>query len=154
MRRRRITMILVVAAIFTLLTYSLGQTTRKESQQNSNEQPSKELLAKARGKKLLVKTLPPGAEGVELKDGTLRIRKGYEPVRQSNGLIALARAGDGAGTHENAVTVDCVCGFGGACNTVIAAGLVFCVSDKANACKGICELKVVIGHLGTSLIAY
>jgi len=88
-------MILVAAVTIILVICAYGQKPRpggQATETDSKGQPSKELIAKAKGKKLLVKRLPAGVEGLELKDETLRVKSGYELVIQPDGTSAIARA--------------------------------------------------------------
>ena len=48
--------------------------------------------------KLLVKRLPEGAEGVEIKDGAVHLREGFKFVKEGKGKIIVARPeADGCG---------------------------------------------------------
>lgn len=130
--------------------------------QNSNRQaPSKPTVGEtdnsstrstsARKGKVLVKRLPDGAEGVELKEGALRIRDGYKFVKNPNGTVTVARMNDGQGVGGS---WSCTCDDkgGGDCEAVISGGSISCkvVPFSCNSCS----MSVVVSKVRTSIMRY
>jgi hypothetical protein len=60
----------------------------------SNEAPT---TAAPKAGKPLVKRLPAKIEGVQLVGGTVRVKSGYQFVKQPNGSVTVARMGGGGG---------------------------------------------------------
>lgn len=81
---RHISMVLI-ALILTLSTGASGQTP------NSN--------GRKPAPKALVRKLPSGTEGVQLKGNSVRAKPGYKFVKQPNGTVTVARI-SGGGREE------------------------------------------------------
>src|SRR5438552_4378256 len=81
---------------------------------------------------VLVKQLPAGAEGVELKGSSLRLKTGYKFVKQSRHGFAVARISGG----QPVLSGGCGC-TGGACDPVSKYGIIVC---EPNGCTGSCGL--------------
>jgi hypothetical protein len=105
--------------------------------------------------KPLVKRLPAGVEGVELGGGTVRLRPGYQFVKQTNGTITVARmSGLGVG---GSWSCDCYGPPGGPagkgnCGSTVSGGTLQCTKGT---CNGSCELTVTTKPgKATAIIAY
>ncbi len=75
----------------------------------------------------VVKELPAGVEGWELRDGALRLKEGYEFVPQPDGqFILISTGGGGGGTGGG-----CGCkGGSGKCEPKLKDGIAVCEADS------------------------
>jgi hypothetical protein len=151
-----ISMILVAVVTLTLLIAAYSQTRQSGNQsiQTSNDQLTKEQMAKAKAKKVLVKSLPKGVEGVELKDGIFRLKPGFKWVSQPDGTIAAARNNGGAGLGGS---FDCQCtgtDAKGKCVVATQGSSMGCVSHDTDKCSGTCTLTVFTGLATTRIAIY
>ena len=104
--------------------------------------------------KPLVTRLPAGVEGVELVGSTVRLKPGYDFVKQTDGTITVARIGGGGGALGVGGKWKCACdGKKGECGAVTTGGSLGCTTGT---CNGNCDLIVTTtpGRLGTGIIAY
>jgi hypothetical protein len=154
---KRISMILVAVVTLTLLIGAYSQTRQSgnQSTQTSNDQPTKEQMAKAKAKKVLVKRLPDSLEGVELKDGIFRAKPGFEFVTQPDGTVAAARNNGGGGNIAG--SFDCSCSADvpkGKCKVTTLGSAVYCSKTEVDPCNGVCSLEVTISSRNTHLAIY
>ena len=97
---------------------------------------------------LLVQALPPGAVGLELVDGQLKLQAGYEYVEQPESKFMI-RARDG----QQVGLGGCGCSSLGDCKPVFSPeGIIVC--KARGICIGSCRLAVTIGGASTDLIRY
>jgi hypothetical protein len=100
---------------------------------------------------VLVKTLPAGVEGLELKDGALRVKDGYQFVKGPGGTFTVSRinvpvppappTGGGCG---------CNAGTDG-CQPVDKGGIIVC---EGGCGTGTCGLAVTAGGIRTEIIRF
>src|SRR5438128_696903 len=62
--------------------------------------------------KALVRSLPARIQGVELAGNTVRVKPGYQWVKQPNGTVTVARMGGGGGGLGVGGTWSCDCTTG------------------------------------------
>ena|SRR5688572_12543858 len=98
--------------------------------------------------KLLVEVLPTGVEGLELKDGELRLLEGYDFVEQPENRFAVARMRDG----QHVAIGGCGCSRLGVCQPVKSGGIIVC--RALGLCIGSCRLAVTAGGVSTDIIMY
>jgi hypothetical protein len=148
---RRIHLVTVVVLILIALIVAFSQTPRSTTQ--SRAQP-----AKPKGK-VLVQRLPDGVEGVVLdkKTAALKLKSGYQFVKQENGSIGVAArmAGGGPGNIVFTGTCNCLPPKGqtasGECTASIIEESLTC---QKGSCSGDCKLAVTVGGKSTGLIIY
>ena len=95
---------------------------------------------------VLVKRLPAGAEGLELKEGSLRLKPGYSFVKQSGHRFAVARMSGG----QPVTSGGCGC-EGGTCDPVLKGGIIVC---EGTDCTGTCGLALTVHGLNRKIIAF
>jgi hypothetical protein len=80
---------------------------------------------------LLVQELPTGIEGLELAERGLRVKKGYEYVKDTDSTFAIMRLSD-----NGRITVGgCGCKAGAGCVPFLTDdGIIICVSVLCNTC--------------------
>src|SRR5688572_21448669 len=98
--------------------------------------------------KVLVEALPAGVEGLELKDGELRLLEGYDFVEQPENRFAVARMRDG----QHVAVGGCGCSRLGVCQPVKSGGIIVC--RALGLCIGSCRLAVTAGGVSTDIIMY
>jgi hypothetical protein len=156
---KRTFMLTVIAVALVLPAYFYGQKSRPgrvPPGTDSDERLEREQIDKAKAKEVLVKRLPDGVEGVELKNGAVRLRPGYKYVKQSDGTIGVALiAGGGAGGSNTGGSWTCECvGGRGACEEFFVADKYLgCRSTGGpNGCSGTCDLNVK-RRVGTTTVS-
>ena len=71
----------------------------------------------------VIDRLPDGAEGLELARGGLRVKKGYQFVKESDSTFVIARMNDG----RHVASGGCGCKLGVGCNPVMTPdGIIVC----------------------------
>ena len=104
--------------------------------------------------KPLVKRLPAKIKGVELVGGMVRVKPGYQWVKQPNGTVTVARMGGGGGPGVGG-TWSCDCSGGtGTCTSVVTNGSLSCYHGSTATCTGKCELTVSTTGLTTGIFIY
>jgi hypothetical protein len=93
-----------------------------------------------------VKQLPAGVKGVELGEGFLRLKEGYNFVKQPKHRFAVARISDG----RNVSSGGCGC-TGGTCDPVYRGGIIVCEGSN---CTGTCGLALTIAGVERKIITY
>ena len=96
---RHINIVTAVALIFSLMILSYSQSPQPQSRTGETSSQA----ANAKGK-ALVKRLPADLEGVELKDGGLRVKPGYKFMTAHDGIVLVARLKDAVGDSTRAGT--------------------------------------------------
>ena len=92
-------------------------------------------------------------EGVELKDGAVRLTTGYKFVNKPEGKIAVERmAGGPAPQVSGSWTCDCSEGSGG-CATLTTGKTLSCLAKKPG-CTGSCTLVVITDGVKRGVIMY
>jgi len=157
---KRISSILVVTVL--LITVALTMLYGHSRTQNANRQVRTTNTPPARSDntaegtrtprkgKVLVKRLPDGAEGVELKEGVVRVKPDFKFVKGDKGTVTVARMSGGLGVGG---TWSCACGSegGGTCKAVITGeGKLSCSAGTCNDCS----LDVVVDKLRTTIMRY
>jgi hypothetical protein len=98
---------------------------------------------------LLVKELPAGVEGLELRDGAIWLKEGYtfEPQPDGTFIIGLRDGSGGGGTGGG-----CGCKSGGGkCEPVLEGGIAVCKGDSA--CTK-CGLALTVGGVTTEVMLF
>jgi hypothetical protein len=96
---------------------------------------------------VVVAQLPAGAEGVELKDGALKLKDGYDFVKESGSTFAIARRSDG----RHVTSGGCGCKSAtGTCTPTMTIGIIECVPDNCTSCG----LALTVGGASTEIIRY
>jgi hypothetical protein len=96
----------------------------------------------------LVKQLPAGVEGLELTERGLRVKKGYQVVKQNDSTVAIARMSGG----QQVLSVTCDCWVGVGC-------IPWQDPDGILTCKSFpgcirCEQNLIRGGVRTAVFAY
>jgi hypothetical protein len=79
----------------------------------------------------LVQELPAGVEGLELAERGLRVKKGYEYVKDTDSTFALIRLSD----QQRIKVGGCGCKVGAGCVPFLTDdGIIICVSVLCNTC--------------------
>jgi hypothetical protein len=149
-----VTVILVMVALTVLYAHSHAQNSNRQVRV-TNAPPTQsdnkaEVTRTPRKGKALVKRLPDGVEGVELKDGAVHLKDGYKFVKQGNGKVTVARinGNNATGTWACRCTGDT---HSGSCEEGIESASLFCNSGT---CTGTCKLSVVVKTVATAVFAY
>lgn len=147
-------LMLITAALTIFYANSRAQNSNRQAPSRPTVGESDNTSARnttARKGKVLVKRLPDGAEGVELKEGTLRLRDGYKFLKNPNGTVTVARMNDGQGVGGS---WSCTCDDkeGGDCEAVISGGSLSCkvVPFSCNSCS----MSVVVNKARTNIMRY
>ena len=149
---RRIQIVTVVALILTALIFAYSQSPRSSSRTGqTGDQARKSEVWKA--KKLLVKELPKGVEGIVLEKGVFRLKPGYKFVKPSAGTITVARDN---GTGGLAQTWSCTCDAGvqrpsGSC-TLDTSGVFFTCTKST--CSDSCKMSTALDGNKIGLAIY
>ena len=145
-------------AVFTLILSALVFAYSQAPQRTSQPLQTAIQAAPVKAKKLLVRELPKGLEGIVLKDGVFRLSPGFKFLPRTNSTVALIRNEGGPDTSGS---FECSCAgasSGGTCSSkVIAApggGTLSCTSSKDKPCSGDCLLVVTIDGSKTKLAIY
>jgi hypothetical protein len=94
----------------------------------------------------LVAQLPDGAEGLELRDGALRVKDGYTFEQQPGSTFKITRTADGTTVTSGG----CGCGSGsGQCDPVMKDGIIVCEGTCTD-----CGLAVTIGEVRTEIMRF
>jgi hypothetical protein len=139
---RRISILMAAVLILTALVYTYGQPPPGDSKRQT---PAEKVKGKA-----LVKRLPSGTEGVELKRGAVWAKTGYKFVKQSDGTVIVARIARGGNGLMG--TWSCKCGSDkGSCVATTDGRSLVCSTDGV--CKK-CTLQVETSGATSSIMAY
>lgn len=103
-----------------------------------------------RAGKALVKRLPSGVEGVQMKGNKITAKPGYKFVKQDDGSVRIARMSGGGGLGIGGKW-DCACDKDGSCSTVTDGSSLSC---SAGSCKGKCTLYITTTRFKGGVIAY
>ena len=151
-----VTAMLVTVALTMLPADSRTQNTNRQVQ-NANGSARSSNAAEPKSTPLkgtmLVKRLPTGAEGVELKDGALRLKPGYK-FEQVDGSSATVARMNGGPLGVTTGTFVCGCpilfGNGGSCSLSINSGAISCTNETCISCV----LNIKIGTKRTEIMKY
>lgn len=101
--------------------------------------------------RVLVKRLPPKAKGVTLKNGEVRLKRGYKFVKQADGAISVEKIGGG----ETGMTGKwrCDCDTWSGAGTCIITSNDFMLTCLQGTC-GECNLTMEIEGVSTPIIKY
>ena len=161
---RRLSSILVTTAMLITVAltvlYAGGRTqnanrrpdTANTSQRSDNQANERDSVKLRKGKEL-VKRLPVGAEGVELKDGLLRLKPGYKFEKHDDGTVAVAnmRGGSGGlGAQGGSWACQCMADSGGTCQVIISGNILFCTNGT---CPN-CVLGITVDKITTGVMRY
>ena len=100
---------------------------------------------------VLVKELPAGVEGLELREGALRLQDGYEFVKGPGGTFTVSRIN--VPTNPTPPTGG-GCGCSGAaegCQPVLKGGIIVC---EGGCGTGTCGLALTAGGVKTDIIKW
>ena len=154
---RRIQIITVIALILAALIFAYSQapqsTTRPE--QTATEAKRDQVV---KAKKVLVKELPKGLEGIVLKDGVFKLKPGYKFVNQTANTVSVALVSAAGGVTGS---FNCSCnakkegeGASGTCSVTTTKSGVTCYKDDKDTCNGECLMATVIRGQRWSLAIY
>jgi hypothetical protein len=107
--------------------------------------------------KPLVKRLPAKIEGVELVGGMVRVKPGFQWVKQPNSTVTVARIGGGGGGGlgvKGTWNCECTDAGTGTCTALISQGSVSCYKSSKDTCTNKCELTVTTSGLRTGIFMY
>ena len=134
-----------ISAFLTLLALTLVLLACAQEKKEAQMPQSSGQAAAPKGT-LLVKELPSGVEGVELKNGALRLKPGFAFEKKPRHQFAVARISGGQGVTSGG----CGC-EGGTCDPVLKGGIIVC---EGNDCTGTCGLALTVHGLNTKIIAF
>jgi hypothetical protein len=140
---KRISMIVIVALTLALMAYAHSRRSKSNSHTPEPQTPP----ARAKGT-ALVKQLPAGVVGVELKGSLVQLIPGYKFVKEPNNTVSVARM---KGRGNVSGDWNCNCSKDGDCGVAIESGSLSCTM---NTCKGSCTLKVTIGLKSTGVLMF
>ena len=146
---RRIHIVTVAGLILSVLLLAYSQTppamtrTDQTTTEAQRTQPVKP-------RKVLVKQLPKGLEGIVLEKGVFKLARGYKFVNQTVNSVAVALSVGGVVTG----TFSCGCyregtGRNPSGNCKVASdkdGRLLCIKDETNPCTALCFLEANINH--------
>ena len=136
---RRINLLILFALATALAICTYGQEWRSESQ----TKPPKG--------KILVERLPEGVEGVELKDGMVRLKSGYKFVKGKGNTVSVARIRGGGDLNARG-TWSCHCSDdSGGCSIFQTPSSLYC---ETGGCTGACELKTTTNEGVVAIMRY
>ena len=148
---RGICLVIVGAVVLIIFIFVHGQTPQTAPQtsravtESAESQPPK-------AKKVLVKKLPEGLEGVVLEDGQFKLKPGYKFLPPTNNKVTIALQ---AGGHSVKGSFDCFCPKqGGTCAAVTVQGIISCQPGKATPCGDQCILRTTIEGYRTKLAIF
>ena len=144
---RHINIILIVGLMLASLVCAGGQT----SKTNIRTPQSGTKAEKPKGK-AMVKSLPAGLEGVELKGSAVKVQAGYKFVKQGNGTVTVARIKGGGNNVGGSWNCDCWSGTGG-CEAYILGDTLSFMKSK-DGCTGSCKLSIVVKGTRTGVVMY
>lgn len=129
---------LSIGATFTAQLTHSGTQSVNSRVQNTNS-PAVSDKTTARKGTSLVKTLPVGLQGVELKDSMVRAKPGYKFSKQADGSFAVMRIGGSGGGGVNdsggGWKCDCTEGTGECFATMYTDGRLGCTANGCSKCK-------------------
>ena len=104
--------------------------------------------------KALVQSLPPRIQGVELVDNRVRVKPGFQWVKQPNGTVTVARMGGSGGGLGVGGTWSCDCTTGPyRCGDVVTdESSLRCVPSSGDCLS--CKLTTTKDGLKSAIIAY
>jgi hypothetical protein len=144
---RRIQIVTVVALILTALIFAYSQSPQSTSQTGpTGAQAQRDQPVKA--KKVLVKALPKGVEGIVLKDGVFSLKPGYKFVRKSSNTVVVA-LNDGGPGPVTPLTCSCVSQVpneraSGTCDIIFDKTTPGCQKGKEKPCTDLCQMNSII----------
>ena len=160
---RRLGIMLAAALTLAAFTYGDNRTGREASGQEGSGRRvigghvTRELTEVPKGK-ALVEKLPEGVEGVELKDGVVKIKPGYKFVKKDNKVTVMRSAAGGAGGGGRlgvGGSWSCVCKQGaGGCSTMVEDNQIYCAPGGDSPCGDKCVLSITIKAARTGIMRY
>jgi len=155
----------LTTVVLTLAVFGHGynQTRRAPSRQEGagsreviSGHAAREIVEVPKGE-ALVEKLPQGVEGLEMKDGVVKIRPGYKFEKKENKVTVMRAAGGGTAGGRVGVggAWSCVCKQGaGGCSTMVEDNQIFCAPGGEPACSDKCVLSVVIKAAKSQIFIY
>ena len=116
--------------------------------------PQARAEAQATMAKQLVKQLPSGVVGVELKSNVLAVKQGFKFVKGANNVVTVASVKAGGAGVDGSFSCTCVettDEAGQSCDARISGDNLSCTKKT---CSGHCELTVTIGATKTALMQF
>jgi len=133
----------IVSAFLTFLALTLVFFACAHERKHAQTPPEQTQVPKGT---VLVKELPGSVEGVELKDGSLRLKLGFTFEKQPGHGFSIARMSGG----QHVTSGGCGC-TGGTCDPVLKGGIIVC---ESSGCTGSCGLALTIAGAKTNIIRY
>jgi hypothetical protein len=148
----------VVGVILIALVLAYSQSPQPTSP-STQPAPQAEVAKPVKAKRLLVRKLPEGLEGMVLKNGMFALAPGFKFEPRGETAFALVRVNNSGG--GGSATVDCSCSghnVTGSCvpKTVSGGGttVLSCGPPKENRCTGECVMVVTMGGSKTKLAIF
>lgn len=149
MRRMSLPIVGALVLITFAFVYSQSPSTAPQTSQTVTETAESK---PAKAKKVLVKKLPDGLEGIVLEDGQFKLKPGYKFLPTTNNKVNIALQ---AGGHSVKGSFDCFCPKqGGNCSAVTVGGIISCSPSKTTPCSDTCMLRTTIDGYKTKLAIF
>lgn len=150
MKCMRVVIVGVLVLIMFMFVHSQSPSTAPQMSRTITESAESQ---PARAKKLLVKKLPEGLEGIILEEGQFKLKPGYKFLPQTNSKVTIALM---AGGHSVKGSFDCFCPKqgGGSCSAVTVGGIISCQPSKTTPCGDSCMLRTTIDGYRTKLAMF
>jgi hypothetical protein len=140
MKRISITAIVLAIALAMVSVVASGQ-----NRAGANSQ------ARERVGKALVRKLPAGLGGVQLRGNRVRLKAGYKFVKQADGSVMVARIRGGGAGLDGKWSCNCNAPGTGACDTVTTGTQLYC---SKGACTSSCTLTITTIGASLGVIMY
>src|SRR6266480_1387547 len=145
---------LITIALVVMQEHSRAQNANRQTgvtnTESSRSDSTAPVASPVKRGKLLVKRLPEGVEGVEIKDGAIHLKEGFKFVKEGKGKVVVARmrGNNATGSWSCACTGE---NRSGSCEEDIEQASLLC---NAGSCTGTCKLSVVVKGATTAIFAY
>jgi len=155
---RLIHLISILAVILIAMIFTHSQTPQSTSRTMQTESTA-QATQPVKARKLLVKTLPKGLQGVALEKGTFKLKEGYKFVPLPDGTVEVALIANG----EIGGTFTCGCykqaGSGGSVSGSCRVAFdkenrMMCRKDPENSCSALCFLEAKVNNLASRLAIF
>ncbi len=132
-----------ISAFLIFLALTLMSLACAHERKHAQTPPEQSQLPKGTA---LVKELPGSVEGVELKDGSLKLKPGFTFEKDPRHGFVIARMSGG----QHVTSGGCGC-TGGTCDPVLKGGIIVC---ESSGCTGSCGLALTIAGVRMNIIRY
>ena len=154
---KHFSILMVVLVTLAAFNYAYNQTPRDVTGRAViDRHAARGLTEKPKGE-ALVEKLPESVEGVEMKEGFVKINPGYKFVKKGNKVTVMRSvAGSGGGGRLGVGgSWSCVCKQGvGGCSTMVEDNQIFCAPGGQPACSDRCVLSIVIKAAKSEIFMY